>query len=64
LVLKGQYYCKVFNKLLKNLVEMIGKIAKTPQLELFKTPLKQFLKDNHELILLLRKINWDLLEQH
>jgi IS5 family transposase len=41
---------------------MIGKIDKTPQLEMFRIPIKQFIKENHELVLLSRKINWDELE--
>jgi len=46
----------------KNLAEMIGKIDKTPQLEMFKIPLKHFIKEGHELVLLSQKINWDQLE--
>jgi transposase, IS5 family len=42
---------------------MIGKIDKTPQLDLFKTPLKQFIKNNHELVLLTSKMDWDKLER-
>jgi IS5 family transposase len=41
---------------------MIGKIDKTPQLEMFKVPLKQFIKEDHELVLLAKKINWEQLE--
>jgi len=41
---------------------MIGKIDKTPQLEMFKVPLKHFIKEDHELVLLSKKINWDQLE--
>ena len=52
-----------FPKLYENLVEMIGKIDKTPQLEMFKTPIKHFIKENHELVLLTHKISWDNLEQ-
>ncbi len=54
--------CKVFTKLQKNLVEMIGKIDKTPQLEMFKVPLKQFIKEDHELVLLSKRIDWEQLE--
>lgn len=46
----------------KNLVEMIGKIEKSPQLEMFKVPLKHFIKEDHELVLLSRRIDWDQLE--
>ena len=42
---------------------MVGKIDKTPQLNMFQTPLKQFIKDKHELVLLSQKIDWDKLEQ-
>ncbi len=42
---------------------MIGKIDKTPQLEMFKVPLKHFIKEVHELVLLSKKINWDQLEK-
>jgi len=41
---------------------MLKKIDKTPQLEIFKTPLEYFIKQDHELVLLSRKINWDALE--
>lgn len=43
---------------------MIGKIDKTPQLEMFKIPLKHFIKEDHELVLLSKKINWDELEHN
>jgi IS5 family transposase len=48
--------------LAKNLAEMIGKIDKNPQLEMFKVPLKHFINEGHELVLLSRKINWEQLE--
>jgi len=41
---------------------MIGKIDPTPQLEMFKTPLKHFIKEEHELVLLSKKIQWEQLE--
>lgn len=41
---------------------MIGKIDKNPQLEMFKVPLKHFINQGHELVLLSRKINWEQLE--
>lgn len=41
---------------------MIGKIDKTPQLEIFKTPLKHFIKESHELVILSKKIDWSELE--
>lgn len=46
----------------ENLAEMISKIDKTPQLEMFKVPLKQFIKEDHELVLLSKKIDWGQLE--
>ena len=42
---------------------MIGKIDNTPQLNMFKTPLKHFINDSHELVLLSKNINWDSLEE-
>lgn len=47
----------------KNLAEMIGKIDKTPQLEMFKIPIKHFIKEGHELVMLSKKIDWDQLEK-
>lgn len=41
---------------------MIGKIEKNPQLEMFKVPLKHFINENHELVLMSLKINWEALE--
>jgi hypothetical protein len=46
----------------QNLAEMIGKIEKNPQLEMFKVPLKHFIKENYEFVLLSKKINWEQLE--
>jgi len=43
---------------------MIGKIDNTPQLEMFKIPLKQFIKEVHELVLLSKKIDWSQLESN
>ncbi len=43
---------------------MIKKIDKTPQLEMFKIPLEHFIKENHQLVLLSRKIDWDGLEDN
>ena len=42
---------------------MIGKNDKTPQLEMFKTPLGHFIKQKHELVSLTKKIPWEQLEQ-
>jgi transposase, IS5 family len=41
---------------------MIKKTDKTPQLEIFKTPLEHFIKESHELVLLSKKIDWDNLD--
>ena len=41
---------------------MVGKIDKTPQLDMFKVPLKQSIKENHELVIISKKIDWDVLE--
>jgi len=42
---------------------MVGKIAKNPQLEVFKIPLVQFIQESHELCVLANKIDWDSLEK-
>ena len=42
---------------------MVGKIEKNPQLNIFKVPLVSFIRENHELCLLTKKINWDLVEK-
>jgi len=41
---------------------MIGKTDKEPQLNIFRTPLKQFIDITHELCLLAKKIDWDIIE--
>jgi IS5 family transposase len=38
---------------------MVGKTAKSPQLDIFKTPLTQFINHNHELFILSNKIDWE-----
>ena len=38
---------------------MVGKTEKTPQLDIFKTPLKQFINHNHELCILSNRIDWE-----
>lgn len=42
---------------------MVGKIEKTPQLDLFQVPLVNFINQSHELCLLAKKINWDSIEE-
>jgi len=41
---------------------MVGKIDKTPQLNIFKVPLVHFIREDHELCLLANKIDWDFVE--
>jgi len=38
---------------------MVGKTEKNPQLDIFRTPLKQFINLNHELCILANKIDWE-----
>ena len=42
---------------------MIQKIEQTPQLDMFKTPLKHFIKESHQLVLLTKRIDWGSLEE-
>ena len=42
---------------------MIGKIDKTPQLNMYQVPLVQFINKEHELCQLAERINWDKLEK-
>lgn len=42
---------------------MVGKIEKTPQLNIFKVLLLSFIREDHELCLLANKIDWDLVEK-
>lgn len=42
---------------------MIGKIDKSPQLNMYQVPLIQFINKDHELYILAERINWDELEQ-
>lgn len=42
---------------------MLGKIEKTPQLNLFEIPLRSFINLQHELVILSQKINWDEVEK-
>lgn len=41
---------------------MIQKIDESPQLDIFRTPLKHFIKEGHKLVLLTKKIDWQKLE--
>ena len=42
---------------------MIQKIDQTPQLDMYRTPLKHFIKESHELVLLAKKMDWGFLEE-
>jgi len=42
---------------------MVGKQDKTPQLNIFDTPLERFINLNHELCILSKKIDWDIIEE-
>jgi IS5 family transposase len=42
---------------------MLKKLEKTPQLDAFKTPIQHFIKHDHELVLLSKKVDWDKLEE-
>jgi len=53
---------QVMSKFKEKLVDMVGKIDKNPQLNMFQIPLLHFIKENHELVLLAKKINWQQLE--
>lgn len=42
---------------------MVGKIPKTPQLNIFRTPLKTFINAQHELCVLAGEIDWNTIEK-
>ena len=42
---------------------MVGKIERTPQLNMFQVPLRQFINESHELVQLSKKIDWESLER-
>jgi transposase, IS5 family len=42
---------------------MVGKQDKAPQLSIFDTPLERFINLEHELCLLSKQIDWDLIEK-
>lgn len=54
---------RFFVFLVKTLQKMIGKTDKTPQLNIFKIPLNQFINLKHQLCLLSKKIDWDKVEK-
>jgi len=41
---------------------MLGKLDKTPQLNIFETPIERFINLEHELVILSKKIDWDSIE--
>ena len=41
---------------------MVGKKEKNPQLNMFQVPLKQFINESHELVMLSKKIDWESIE--
>ncbi len=43
---------------------MVGKRNKTPQLNIFETPIKVFINLEHELCILSHQIDWDSIEQY
>jgi len=43
---------------------MLGKKEKNPQLNMFQIPLKQFINEDHSLVLLSKKIGWEELEEN
>ena len=43
---------------------MVQKIDKNPQLDAFQIPLMHFIKNDHELVQLSKKIDWDTLEEN
>jgi len=47
----------------QNLADMIGKQDKTPQLNIFDTPIKNFINLDHELCELSRRIDWEAIEK-
>lgn len=56
-------FASLFVILRKTLQKMIGKTDKQPQLNIFKTPLNQFIDPNHELCLLSKNIDWEKVEE-
>jgi hypothetical protein len=40
---------------------MIGKLDKSPQLDIFRVPLKQSIREDHEMVRLAGKVKWDLI---
>lgn len=56
-------FASFFVILIKTLQKMIGKTDKTPQLNVFKIALKQYINLNHELCILSKKIDWEKVEE-
>lgn len=55
--------CKQIRILVKKLADMVGKQDKTPQLNIFDTPLERFINLEHELCILSKQIDWDSIEK-
>ena len=49
--------------LVKKLADMVGKQDKTPQLNIFDTPLESFINLEYELCILSGQIDWDSIEK-
>jgi IS5 family transposase len=60
---KAIFFCKKTCKFIKNIAEMVGKIEKNAQLDIFHTPLVQFIDLNRPICILARKINWEEVEK-
>jgi len=60
---KAILFCKKTCKFIKNIAEMVGKIEKNAQLDIFHTPLVQFIDLNRPICILARKINWEEVEK-
>jgi len=54
---------QILAKFEKKLVEMVGKREKTPQLNMFQIPLKQFINESHELVGLSKRMDWESIER-
>ncbi len=57
------YIHKEIAILVQNLADMIGKQNKTPQLNIFDTPIKNFINLKHELCELSHRLDWESIEK-
>jgi len=60
---KAIFICKKIDKFIKKLAKMVGKLEKNPQLDIFNTPLVQFIDLNRPICILARKIDWEEVER-